>query len=67
MNVGVETDKQVLLHKLSPEMFVEVAPASQLYENNEADAQKTRHVAKELRHEQFSEVIAYKNLEKVRC
>ena len=46
LNARVQTDKQALLHELSPEMFDEVAPTSQLYENNEADEQATRYVAK---------------------
>ena len=40
LNVRVQTDKQDLLHEQSPEMFDEVAPTSQLYENNEADTHK---------------------------
>ena len=46
LNARVTTDKQVLLHELSPEMFDEVAPSSQVYENNETDAQTTRYIAK---------------------
>ena len=42
LNAKVQTDKQVLQHEIFPDMFDEVAPASQLYENNEADAQTTR-------------------------
>ena len=45
LNAKVQTDEQVLQHELFPNMFDEVAPTSQLYENNEADAQTTRYVA----------------------
>ena len=63
LNARVQTDKQVLLHELPPEMFDEIAPTSQLYENNEADAQTTRYVAKELDDEKFSDVITNKSEE----
>ena len=45
-------------------MFDEVAPTSQLYENNEADAQTTRYVANMLNDETSSDVISDKNGEK---
>ena len=54
MNARVQTDKQVLQHELFPDVFYEVAPASQLYENNEADAQTTRYVAKDFGDEIYS-------------
>ena len=63
LNARVQTDKQVLLHELTPEMFDEIPPTSQLYENNEADTQTTRYVAKELDDEQFSDVITDKSEE----
>ena len=63
-NARVQTDKQVLQHELFPDMFDEVEPTSQLYENNEADAQTTRYVAKELDDEKFSDVISDKTEEK---
>ena len=63
LNARVQTDKQVLLHELTPEMFDEIPPTSQLYENNEADTQTTRYVAKELDHEKFSDVITDKSEE----
>ena len=47
LNARVQTDKQVLHHELFPDMFDEVAPTTRLYENNEADAQTTRYVAKD--------------------
>ena len=57
-----------LINKLcytnSPEMFDEVAPTSQLYESNEADAQTTLYVAKELDDEKISDVITDSNEEK---
>ena len=46
LNAKVQTDEQVLQHEIFPDMFDEVAPTSQLYENNEADAQTTRYIAK---------------------
>ena len=63
-NARVQTNKQVLQHELFPDMFDEVEPTSQLYENNEADAQTTRYVAKELDDEKFSDVISDKTDEK---
>ena len=63
LNARVQTDKQVLLHELTPEMFDEIPPTSQLYENNEADTQTTRYVAKELDDEKFSDVITDKSEE----
>ena len=63
-NARVQTDKQVLLHEMTPEMFDEIPPTSQLYENNEADAQTTRYVAKELDDEKFSDAISDKTNEK---
>ena len=63
LNARVQTDKQVLLHELTPEMFDEIPPSSQLYENNEADTQTTRYVAKELNDEKFSDVITDKSEE----
>ena len=63
LNARVQTDKQVLLHELTPEMFDEIPPSSQLYENNEADTQTTRYVAKELDDEKFSDVITDKSEE----
>ena len=63
-NARVQTDKQVLQHELFPDMFDEVEPTSQLYENNEADAQTTRYVVKELDNENFSDVISDKTEEK---
>ena len=60
LNARVQTDKQVLQHELFPDMFDEVAPTSQLYEHNEADAQTTRYVAKELDDEKFSDAISDK-------
>ena len=53
LNARVQTDKQVLQHELFPDMFDEVAPTSQLYENNEADAQTTRYVTKDFADETF--------------
>ena len=50
--------KQVWLHELSPGMFDEVAPTSQLYENKEADTQTTRCVAKELNDDNFTDAIS---------
>ena len=47
LNANVQTDKQVLQRELFPDMFDEVAPTSQLYENNEADAQTSRYIAKD--------------------
>ena len=64
LNARVQTDKQVLLHELTPDMFDELPPTSQLYGNNEADAQTTRYVAKELDDEQFSDAISDKTDEK---
>ena len=58
LNATVQTDKQVLQHELFPDMFDEVAPTSQLYENNEANAQTTQYAAKELSDEQFSDAIS---------
>ena len=63
LNARVQTDKQVLLHELTPEMFDEIPPTSQLYENNEADTQTTRYIAKELDDEKFSDVITDKSEE----
>ena len=63
LNARVQTDKQVLLHELTPEMFDEIQPTSQLYENNEADTQTTRYVAKELDNGKFSDVITDKSEE----
>ena len=63
LNARVQTDKQVLLHELTPEMFDEIPPSSQLYENKEADTQTTRYVAKELDDEKFSDVITDKSEE----
>ena len=63
LNARVQTDKQVLLHELTPDMFDEIPPSSQLYENNEADTQTTRYVAKELDDEKFSDVITDKSEE----
>ena len=63
LNARVQTGKQVLLHELTPEMFDEIPPTSQLYENNEADTQTTRYVAKELDDEKFSDVITDKSEE----
>ena len=54
LNARVQTDKQVLQHELFPDMFDEVAPTSQLYENNEADAQTTRYIAKDFIDEIYS-------------
>ena len=63
LNARVQTDKQVLLHELTPQMFDEIPPTSHLYENNEADTQTTRYVAKELDDEKFSDVITDKSEE----
>ena len=63
LNARVQTDKQVLLHELTPEMFDKIPPTSQLYENNEADTQTTRYTAKELDDEKFSDVITDKSEE----
>ena len=63
LNARVQTDKQVLLHELTPEMSDEIPPTSQLYENNEADTQTTRYVAKELDDEELSDVITDKSEE----
>ena len=54
LNARVQTDEQVLQHELFPDMFDEVAPTSQLYENNEADAQTTRYIAKDFTDEIYS-------------
>ena len=61
LNARVQTDKQVSLHELTPEMFDEIPPTSQLCENNEADTQTTRYVAKELDDEKYSDVITDKS------
>ena len=58
LNARVQTDKQVLQHELFPDMFDEVAPTSQLYENNEADAQTTRYIAKDFADEIYSNAIS---------
>ena len=58
LNARVQTDKQVLQHELFPDMFDEVAPSSQLYENNEADAQATRYIAKYFADEIYSNAIS---------
>ena len=63
LNARVQTDKQVLLHELTLEMFDEIPPTSQMYENNEADTQTTRYVAKELDDEKLSDVITDKSEE----
>ena len=47
-----------------PDLFDEVAPTSQLCENNKADAQTTRYVAKDFTDEQFNDAISDKNEEK---
>ena len=54
LNARVQTDEQVLQHELFPDMFDEVAPTSQFYENNEADAQTTRYIAKDFTDEIYS-------------
>ena len=61
LNARVQTDKQVLQHELFPDMFDEVAPTSQLYENNEADAQTTRYIAKDFADEIYSNAISGPN------
>ena len=58
LNARVQTDKQVLQHELFPDMFDEVAPTSQSYENNEADAQTTRYVAKDFADEMYSNAVS---------
>ena len=58
LNARVQTDEQVLQHELFPDMFDEVAPTSQLYENNEADAQTTRYIAKYFSDEIYSNAIS---------
>ena len=58
LNARVQTDKQVLQHELFPDMFDEVAPTSQLYENNEAGAQTTRYIAKDFADEIYSNAIS---------
>ena len=58
LNARVQADKQVLQHELFPDMFDEVAPSSQLYENNEADAQTTRYIAKYFADEIYSKAIS---------
>ena len=58
LNARVQTDKQVLQHEVFPDMFDEVAPTSQLYENNEADAQTTRYIAKDFTDEIYSNAIS---------
>ena len=58
MSARVQTGKQVLQHELFPDMFDEAAPTSQLYENNEADAQTTRYVAKDFAGEMYSNAIS---------
>ena len=60
LNARVQTDKQVLQHELFPDIFDEVAPTSQLYENNEADAHTTRYVAKYVADEIYSNAISDK-------
>ena len=64
LNARVQTDKQVLQHELFPDMFDEIAPTSQLYENNEADAQTTRYVAKYFADEIYSNAISGRTEEK---
>ena len=64
LNAKVQTDEQVLQHELFPDMFDEVAPTSQLYENNEADAQTTRYVAKYFADEIYSNAISGRTEEK---
>ena len=64
LNARVQTDKQVLQHELFPDMFDEVAPTSQLYENNEADAQTTRYIAKDFADEIYSTAIRKRKAEK---
>ena len=64
LNAKVQTDEQVLQHKLFPDMFDEVAPTSQLYENNEADAQTTRYIAKDFADEICSNAISGRSEEK---
>ena len=54
LNARVQTDEQVLQHELFPDMLDEVAPTSQFYENNEADAQTTRYIAKDFADEIYS-------------
>ena len=58
LNAKVQTGKQVLQHELFPDMFDEVAPTSQLYENNEADVQTTRYVATDFADEIYSNAIS---------
>ena len=64
LNAKVQTDEQVLHHELFPDMFDEVAPTSQLYENNEADAQTTRYIAKDFTDEIYSNAISGRTEEK---
>ena len=58
LNAKVQADEQVLQHELFPDMFDEVAPTSQLYENNEADAQTTRYISKYFADEIYSNAIS---------
>ena len=64
LNARVQTDEQVLQRELFPDMFDEVAPTSQLYENNEADAQTTRYIAKDFAGEIYSNAISGRTEEK---
>ena len=64
LNAKVQTDEQVLQHELFPDMFDEVAPTSQLYENNEADAQTTRYIAQYFADEIYSTAISGRTEEK---
>ena len=57
LNARVQTEKQVLQHELFPDMVDEVAPTSQLYENNK-DAQTTRYIAKDFADEIYSNAIS---------